>query len=812
MSNTTTKIAETVRLPLLALRGMTVFPQMVIHFDVGREKSVRALEESMEQDRKIFLLSQRDPRCDDPRRADLYDVGTICTVKQVLKMPNENSMRVMVEGIRRARLVEITRFTPLLMAEVEPIRPRAARANSPKTEALIRYTRELFEEHLELVPRPTPEVLENLQASEDPDYIADYIAQNILIRPAEKQEILEELRPIVRLRKVQRILKRENEVLTLEHGIAEQVQEQLSRNQKDYVLREQIKIIQSELGEGDDALDELELYRRRVAELTAPEEVKEKLGTEIDHLAKQPFGSQEAAVLRGYLDLCLELPWGKASRERVSVELTEKILNADHYGLEKVKQRILEIVAVRKLTPDLPPQVLCLVGPPGVGKTSVAMSIARAMNRKAVRVSLGGVRDESDIRGHRKTYVGAMPGRIINALRQAGVNNPVMVLDEIDKMGASAMGDPGAALLEVLDAEQNHAFRDHYVEVPVDLSHVLFITTANTTETIPRALLDRMEVISLGSYTDEEKVQIAKRHLIPKQLKKHGIARSRLRITDDAVREIIAGYTRESGVRLLEREIAKICRRAAKKIVTDGIEKITVRARDLEEYLDTRRYTPEHIDKDREVGVVNGLAWTSVGGEMLEVECSVMPGTGKIELTGNLGNVMKESAHTAVTCIRSRCDSLGIDPEFHTKKDIHIHFPEGAIPKDGPSAGVSVTTAIVSALTGAPVRRTVAMTGEVTLRGRVLPIGGLREKTMAALRNGIKTVIIPADNEKDLNDIDPLVRNALSFITVKDVDKVLQEAIDFSDFTPWRAPEEEKKELDYLLPEGRQDPVSAIRQ
>ncbi len=798
------------KIPMLALRGLTIFPRMLMHFDVGREKSIKALEECMAGSRRIFLLAQKDARTDDPRRDDLYTVGTICIIKQVLRLPNESTVRVMVEGVCRAKLLTIEQESPCFHTVVERIAPPESRKNTPTTEALIRYCCELFEQYVNLAPKPTPEVLENVLASTDAGYISDYIAQNILIRHAEKQGVLEELQPIKRLKMVQKILKRENEILVLEQGIAEKVQDQMNRNQKDYVLREQLKVIQRELGEGDDTFEEQDKYKANIEKLGASQDVKDKLLKELSRMAKQPFGSQEAAVLRNYLDICLDIPWDKSTKERISVEATEKVLNGEHYGLEKVKERILETVAVRKLTPDVPGQTICLVGPPGVGKTSIAMSIAKALNRKAVRVSLGGVRDESDIRGHRKTYVGAMPGRVINALCQVGVNNPVMVLDEIDKMGSSHMGDPAAALLEVLDTEQNHAFRDHFVEVPVDLSRVMFITTANTADTIPRALLDRMEVIELPSYTDEEKVQIAKRHLIPKQVKKHGIKRGKLRITDDALREIIAGYTRESGVRVLEREIAKICRRSAMKFVSGGEKTVTVRAGNLEEYLDVRRFTPEHIDNELEVGVVNGLAWTSVGGELLEVECSVLPGTGKIELTGNLGDVMKESARTAVTCIRSRCDSLGIDPNFYNTKDIHIHFPEGAVPKDGPSAGVSVTTAIVSALTGAPVRRSVAMTGEVTLRGRVLPIGGLREKTMAAMRNGIKTVIIPADNEKDLKEIDPLVRNALNFVTVTDVDKVIKEAVDFSGFKPFRVEEKTQSES-YVIPEPKAEP-SRIRQ
>ncbi|MGI5971832.1 MAG: endopeptidase La [Oscillospiraceae bacterium] len=776
-------------LPLLALRGLAIFPNMLMHFDVGREKSVKALEEAMRGARRIFLVAQKEIKTDEPKADELYEMGTVCLIKQILRIPGENTVRVLVEGQTRARIVKIEREKPFFFVRVQVVEPPAEIENTPVIEALVRRCYNLFEQYSELAPKPSPEVLLNVVSSTDPGYIADYIAQNILIRHTEKQAILEELNPRRRLEKMNSILEREIEILNLEQGIANRVQEQLGKNQRDYILREQMKVIQSELGESDDALEEIEKYREKIYALKLPKESEEKLLREVARLSKQPFSSQEAAVLRNYIETCIELPWRKESRERISVETTEKVLNADHYGLTKVKERILETVAVRKLKPDVTGQILCLVGPPGVGKTSIAMSVARALGRKAARISLGGVRDESDIRGHRKTYVGAMPGRIMAAMLQVGVKNPVLVLDEIDKMGQSYMGDPAAALLEVLDSEQNHAFRDHFIELPFDLSRVLFITTANTTDTIPRPLLDRMEVIELTSYTDEEKLQIAKRHLVPKQIKKHGLSARQLRITDDALREIAAGYTRESGVRLLEREIARICRKTAKRFVTEeGLTHVTVKASDLNDILGPRKYLPEKIESELEVGVVNGLAWTATGGELLEVEAAIVPGTGKLELTGNLGDVMKESVHAATTYIRSRVDSLGIDPEFYKKNDIHLHFPEGAVPKDGPSAGIAITTALVSALTGAPVRRSLAMTGEITLRGRVLPIGGLKEKSMAALRNGIKTVIIPADNEKDLSELDPLVTGALKYITVSHVDSVISAAIDFTDFHPFVPP------------------------
>ncbi|MDD4716446.1 MAG: endopeptidase La, partial [Oscillospiraceae bacterium] len=605
-------------------------------------------------------------------------------------------------------------------------------------------------------------------------------AQNVSMRGEDKQSILEELRPARRLEKINHILLREIEILQLEQDMQMKIRDQLGRNQRDYILREQMKVIRSELGEGEDPGTEQEEYASKIASAHLPKEVEEKLQKELSRLAKQPFGSAESAVLRNYLDTCLELPWNKRTKERVDVEAARKRLDKDHYGLEKVKERILEFLAVKQLAPDLKGQVICLVGPPGVGKTSIALSVAGAINRKLARLSLGGVRDEADIRGHRKTYVGAMPGRIISAILQSGSKNPLMVLDEIDKLGSDYRGDPSAALLEVLDAEQNYAFRDHYVELPFDLSDVLFITTANTTATIPRPLLDRMEVIELGSYTDEEKLQIAKNHLLPKQIKRHGMRRSTLRMTDDAIREVIVSYTRESGVRILERELAAICRKAAMKLVSGEAKQISITGDMLEEFLGTRKYYPERLPITEQVGVVNGLAWTSVGGEILEVEVNVVDGSGKVELTGNLGDVMKESAHAAHSYIRSRVKELGIDPDFYKNKDIHVHFPEGAVPKDGPSAGITIAVAMVSALTGAYVKRGLAMTGEITLRGRVLPIGGLKEKTMAALRHGIKTVILPADNTADLEEIDQTVRNALHFIAVEHMDTVLSEALDFS--------------------------------
>lgn len=767
---------ERILMPALALRGITVFPNLLLHFDVGRAASIRALEEAMAGGRDIFLVTQRDLSVETPGHDDLYTVGTIASVKQILRLP-ENNVRVMVEGKRRGRMQDLLATDPYLKAEVEPIYSiPAAGKNSPRTEALIRQVYTLMEHYTELSDRVTSEVYLKMLASDNPGYISDYAAQNLPLRFQDKQAILEELRPAKRIERLCRIMTREVEILEVESELESKIHEEMAANQRDYVLREQLKVIRRELGDTDDQ-DDIAEYREKVAKADLPDEVREKLNKEIKHLEKQPFGSMEGAVLRTYLDTCLELPWKTMTRERANVAAVARTLDADHFGLEKVKERILEFVAVKQLEPGLKGQIICLVGPPGVGKTSIAMSVAKAMNRKLARISLGGVHDEAEIRGHRKTYVGAMPGRIIAGIKQAGSANPVLLLDEIDKVGSDHKGDPASALLEVLDAEQNSTFRDHYLELPFDLSEVMFITTANTTDTIPRPLLDRMEVIEIGSYTDEEKLQIAKRHLLPRQLQRHGLTKSQLQVSDDALRRIISGYTRESGVRILERKLGGVCRKAAMRVVRESVKRIRITEKDLETYLGVCRYHDEMPAGEALVGVVNGLAWTSVGGEILEVEVNVMDGTGKIELTGNLGTVMKESASAALSYIRSCAQQLGIAADFYKTKDIHVHFPEGAVPKDGPSAGIAITTAMVSALTGIPVRRDVAMTGEVTLRGRVLAIGGLREKTMAAMRNGITTVLIPAENVKDLEEIDQTVRAALKFVPVKQVDQVLAHAL-----------------------------------
>ena len=763
------------RLPVLALRGLAVFPDQTVHFDVGRAKSVKALEEAMKRDQIILLVPQRDIVDNDPDLDGLYSIGTVAKVKQVLHAQGEN-LRVLVTGICRARIQELTQTEPFLAGQVQSV-PETEVMDSTRAHALRREANNLYALYSELLEHPAQSVQLRMLATEDTGFIADSIAQNSGIDYPDKVKMLCQLNPVKRLEMAVKLLRREVEMLKLETEIQEKTRANIDQNQKDYYLREQIRVLRDELGEGDDE-SEFAAYEKNILKLNLPEESEKKLLKDLERLKKQPFGSSEAAVLRNYLDTALELPWNVRTKERIDIGAARKILEADHYGLEKVKQRILETLAVRKMAPEMPPQIICLVGPPGVGKTSIAYSIAHSLNRKMARIALGGVRDEAEIRGHRKTYVGAMPGRILQALIQAGSSNPLLLLDEIDKMGADHRGDPSAALLEVLDAEQNKTYRDHYLEIPYDLSDVMFITTANTLDTVPRPLLDRMEVIELNSYTDEEKLMIAKNHLLPKQMKKHGIKKTQLRVTDDAIREIISCYTRESGVRKLERCFAEICRKAAMAILEQETPKrITVTGSNLETYLGIRKFLPDRLPGSDQVGLVTGLAWTSVGGETLEVEVNVMEGTGKLELTGNLGDVMKESAHAALSYIRANALKLGIPADFYKTKDIHVHFPEGAVPKDGPSAGVTVCTALVSALTGVTVRRDVAMTGEISLRGRVMAIGGLKEKTMAALRHGISTVIIPKDNERDLEEIDQTVRKALNFVVASHIDTVLETAL-----------------------------------
>ena len=771
------------KLPILALRGLTIFPDQTVHFDVGRPKSVRALEAAMKQDQYVLLIPQKDIMVDEPKLEDLYSVGVVAHIKQVLKAQGDN-IRVLVTGVSRAKITQITQLDPYMAGIVETI-PVQTASDSVRGLALRREAVAAYAAYMELSEHPVQVIQLKIMSSDDCGFIADTIAQNSGMDFRDKCKLLSQMNPVKRLETALKLLRQELAVLQLEAQIQEKTQASMDQNQKDYYLREQMKAIREELGEeGEDS--EFESYASRIVSLGLEESCEKKLLKDIDRLKKQPFGSQEAAVLRNYLDTILDLPWSASTKERVDVAAARKILEQDHFGMEKVKERILETIAVRQMAPNMPPQIICLVGPPGVGKTSITYSIAKCLNRKMARISLGGVHDEADIRGHRKTYVGAMPGRIMTALAQAGSKNALILLDEIDKMGQDLRGDPSAALLEVLDGEQNHAYRDHYIEIPFDLSQVMFITTANTLDTIPRPLLDRMEIIELGSYTDEEKVMISKNHLIPKQLKKHGMKRNQVRITEEAIRETICCYTRESGVRNLERCYAEICRKTAMTLLEQQEQKrITVTGSNLETFLGAPKFLPDRLPCTDQVGLVTGLAWTSVGGETLEVEVNAMPGSGKLELTGNLGDVMKESAHAALSYIRANAEKLGVPGDFYKTTDIHVHFPEGAVPKDGPSAGVTVCTAIVSALTGVTVRRDVAMTGEISLRGRVMRIGGLKEKTMAALRHGIRTVIIPADNEKDLNEIDQTVRKQLNFITAQRMETVLAAALNHkTEMTP----------------------------
>lgn len=763
------------QMPVLALRGLVVFPKQTVHFDVAREKSVKALEAALEQDQLLFLVPQKNIMDDDPRVDQLHNIGTVVKVKQVLRS-SENMMRVLVSGLYRASISEVNQTDPYLIARVGEVLD-AAYTLTNRTRAMMREAVLGFNSYLDMNQHQAQSVQLRLLAAEDPGFVADTIAQFVGFDYPDKIKLLAQPHPGKRLDLAVKLLAQEIDTMAIELDIQSKARASMDQNQRDYYLREQMRAIREELGEDDEAA-ECDEYKEKIKALHLDEDSEKKLLKDVDRLSKQPFGSSEGAVMRNYLDTVLELPWNKRTKERVDIEAARKVLEKDHYGLEKVKERILESLAVHQMAPEMPPQIICLVGPPGVGKTSIAYSIARALHRNMARISLGGVHDESDIRGHRKTYVGSMPGRIITALTQAGSMNPLMLLDEVDKMGSDYRGDPSAALLEVLDGEQNATYRDHYLEIPVDLSDVMFLTTANTLDTIPRPLLDRMEIIELGSYTDEEKRMIAKNHLIPKQLKKHGLQKSQLKITDEAIAAVISGYTRESGVRNLEREIAKICRKTDLKLVSqERPTKITVTEDNLEAFLGIPRYTPDHKPKVDQVGLVTGLAWTSVGGETLEVEVNVMEGSGKLELTGNLGDVMKESAHAALSYIRAHVKELEIAPDFYKTKDIHVHFPEGAVPKDGPSAGVTVCTAIVSALTGRTVRHDVAMTGEISLRGRVMPIGGLKEKTMAALRHGMSTVIIPRDNLRDLEEIDPIVRSKLEFVTAETVDTVLATAL-----------------------------------
>jgi ATP-dependent Lon protease len=769
---------QNAKLPMIALRGLVLFPKMVLHFDIGRDRSIQALNEAVENNaRRVFLTAQQDITNDNPTASQLYPIGVVAEVKQVIRIPNMG-LRVMVEGLYRAKYLEILQEDPYFIAEtrIYPMR-RLPQSSVDFSGALVRTVRSLFEEYSNLSPKMPKELMLGVMTTDDPVLLAEFIAGNIPISVEEKQEILEESNALHRLQILAETLEHENSILALERDIYEKVREGVDKNQREYFLREQMKVISEELGEDDSPESEVAVYLQRIEDLKLGEEAKDKLKKEANRLLKMPGNSHEAGVVRGYLDVCLELPWNNETPVRADVKEAARIIERDHYGMKKVKERVIESIAVRALAPDMKGQILCLVGPPGVGKTSIAKSIAESTGRKYVRLSLGGMRDESDIRGHRKTYIGSMPGRIMDAMRRVGSKNPLMLLDEVDKLGSDYKGDPSAALLEVLDAEQNHSFRDHFIELPFDLSKVLFVATANTTDTIPRPLLDRMEVIELPSYTRVEKFHIAKNHLIPRQRIRHGLNGRQVRFTDDGIYTLIDFYTRESGVRKLEQACASVLRKCARKIVAGEQKRVVVTPNEISEMLGPKKYFADELLPNDEVGMANGLAWTAVGGEMLQVEVAVFEGTGKLELTGHLGDVMKESAHAAISFLRSHSTFYGIDKEFYKNRDIHVHVPEGAVPKDGPSAGVTICTAMLSALTDNPVRRDVAMTGEISLRGRVLPIGGLREKTMAAYRAGVKTVIIPADNEPDLIELDETVRNSLQFVTARHIDTVLSAAL-----------------------------------
>ena len=762
-------------LPLIPLRGLSIFPYMLLHFDVGREKSIKALEEAMINDQMIFLVTQIDPTTDIPEKEDFYNVGTISKIKQLLKLPGD-TIRVLVEGVARAEIQSIISDEPYFVVEVAEY-AESLKEDSLEIEALRRSVSEAFEEYVKLNSRITPEILITISGIEDVDRFADIVASNLTIKIEQKQEILSQFDVKVRLEKLYLVLLKEIEILELERKINNRVRKQIDKTQKEYYLREQIKAMQKELGDKDSFEEEILEYEDKLTKLKLPDEVVIKVKKEIDRLSKLSPASPESGVIRSYLDWIFDLPWNNETQDNLDIKNARKILEEDHYGLKKVKERILEYLAIRKLAKNMKGPILCFVGPPGVGKTSIAKSIARAMERKFVRMSLGGVRDEAEIRGHRRTYIGAIPGRIIYYIKQAETKNPIFLFDEIDKMSSDFRGDPASALLEVLDSEQNKDFRDHYLELPFDLSKVMFITTANTIDTIPAALLDRMEVIYLSGYTEEEKLNIALKHLIPKQVKEHSINTENVLISDKAVRTVINNYTKESGVRNLERELANIIRKSATEIVEKDKKRIKINPNNVRKYLGIPRYRYDMANLKNEIGVATGLAWTPFGGDTLFIEVTTMVGSGKLELTGHLGDVMKESAKAGLSYIRSKAEKFGIDVDFNKKIDIHIHVPEGATPKDGPSAGITMATALISALCNIPVRKDVAMTGEITLRGRILPIGGLKEKVLAAKRAGIKKVIIPRDNEKDIEEIPTNVRKELEFILAENMDQVIEQAL-----------------------------------
>ncbi len=780
----TNNIKNGLAIPMLAMRGLVLFPNSTMHFDVGREKSILALKAAMDTDRKVFLVAQEDIKQENPTIDDIYRIGVVASIKQLLKS-DKNTIRVLVEGEYKAQLVDIVKDKPFFIANVKKVSANnRKKIDEQEQQALVRLVKNAYEQYCLALPNVPKEMVLQVLAEDEPNKVFSDIVSNILIDYHQKQELLEMTNVYRALEFLVEILQQEIEILGLEQNIYNKVKHNMDKNQRDYYLREQLKVIQRELNEGDDEENEIRSLLREIVMIrNIDDSTRSKLFNECRRLEKIPPQSQEANVIRSYLEVCLDLPFDSFTKDTLDIIKAKKQLDRDHYGLDKVKERILELLSVRKLAPDIKGQIICLVGPPGVGKTSIASSIAKALNRRYVRISLGGVHDESEIRGHRKTYLGAMPGRIIAALRQAKSNNPLILLDEIDKMGNDFRGDPASAMLEVLDSAQNNAFVDHYVEIPFDLSKVLFITTANSVQTIPAPLLDRMEIIELSSYTREEKFNIAKKHLVRKQVHKHGLTSKTLTFKDEALYDIIDSYTREAGVRKLERAIGAICRKTAKQIVSGESTKVVATCKNIEQLLSPRKYKRTKPESENRVGVVNGLAWTSVGGEMLEIEVAVMSGTGKVKLTGSLGDVMKESAEIAISYVRTIADTYNIKPDFYKTCDIHIHAPEGAVPKDGPSAGVTMVTALVSALTGIPVRGDVAMTGEISLRGRVMPIGGLKEKSMAAFREQKSVVIIPMDNKPDLNEIDEQVKNSITFVPVKNISDVLDIALAKNDNT-----------------------------
>ncbi|PEI85586.1 endopeptidase La [Bacillus toyonensis] len=760
--------------PLLPLRGVLVYPTMVLHLDVGRDKSIQALEQAAMDENIIFLAMQKEMNIDNPKEDDIYSVGTVAKVKQMLKLPN-GTLRVLVEGLHRAEVVEFIEEENVVQVSIKTVTEEVE--DDLEEKALMRTLLEHFEQYIKVSKKVSNETFATVADVEEPGRLADLIASHLPIKTKQKQEILEIVSVKERLHTLISIIQDEQELLSLEKKIGQKVKRSMERTQKEYFLREQMKAIQTELGDKEGKGGEVEELREKIEQSGMPEETTKAALKELDRYEKLPASSAESGVIRNYIDWLLALPWTEATEDMIDLVHSEEILNKDHYGLEKVKERVLEYLAVQKLTNSLKGPILCLVGPPGVGKTSLARSIATSLNRNFVRVSLGGVRDESEIRGHRRTYVGAMPGRIIQGMKKAKTVNPVFLLDEIDKMSNDFRGDPSAALLEVLDPEQNHNFSDHYIEEPYDLSKVMFVATANTLSSIPGPLLDRMEIISIAGYTELEKVHIAREHLLPKQLKEHGLRKGNLQVRDEALLEIIRYYTREAGVRTLERQIAKVCRKAAKIIVTAERKRIVVTEKNIVDLLGKHIFRYGQAEKTDQVGMATGLAYTAAGGDTLAIEVSVAPGKGKLILTGKLGDVMKESAQAAFSYIRSRAEELHIDPNFHEKNDIHIHVPEGAVPKDGPSAGITMATALISALTGIPVSKEVGMTGEITLRGRVLPIGGLKEKTLSAHRAGLTKIILPAENEKDLDDIPESVKENLTFVLASHLDEVLEHAL-----------------------------------